>query len=226
MLALIPAKSFSSRLKNKNIKLLNKKPLIYYTIKAALKSKKVKRVVVSTDSKKISKISMSYGAEVPFLRPKKYSKKLTTVKEVCKHAIKFLENKEKKKIEEVLILQPTSPLRKPSDIDKAISIFKKNKTNYLTSLSKTKPFEWFFYKKNKKKFSQISKKKIKNSQDLRQTYILNGSIYILKRDLVFGKKINLNSIIGIEIPTLRSIDIDDINDFLFVDRLIKRKKNV
>ena len=87
MIAIIPAKEYSSRLKNKNLKLLNGKPLIYYTIKAALKSKYIKRVIVSTDSKKIAKISQKMGAEVPFIRPKKLTKINTTLVEVCVHAL-------------------------------------------------------------------------------------------------------------------------------------------
>ena len=225
MLAVIPAKSISTRLKNKNIKILNNKPLIYYSIYAAIKSKLVTRVIVSTDSRVIANICTSFGAEAPFLRPKSYSKKNTSIKDVCLHAIKFLEKKEKTKIPEILILQPTSPLRTSIDIDKAIKLYKKNKNlDYLTSLTKTKPLEWMFYKNSKEKFTQISDKKIKNSQYLKQNYILNGAIYIMKRNIVFGKKINFRNISGIEIPYQRSIDIDNINDFKLAENFLKKNK--
>lgn len=224
MLALIPAKQNSTRLKNKNLKLLNGKPLIYYSIKAALKSKYVSRVIVSTDSKKIAKRSLEYGAEVPFIRPKSISKKDTTIKEVCRHALKYLEKKEKIKIREVIILQPTSPLRTTDDINKSIKIFKKKSTaEYLTSFTKTKPYEWLFVKKKDKNFSQISKKKIKNSQYLDQTYILTGAIYIMKRALIFGKELNLQKVTGIEIPHERSIDIDDAKDFALAKTFLIKK---
>ena len=77
MLAIIPAKSFSKRLPNKNIKKLAGKPLIFHTIKSALKSKSITRVIVSTDSKKIAKIAIQSGAEVPFLRNKNLTRDKT-----------------------------------------------------------------------------------------------------------------------------------------------------
>ena len=88
MLAIIPAKKRSKRLPNKNIKLLLGKPLIAYTIAEAQKSKYINRVIVTTDCSKIAKISKKYGAEVPFLRPKKLTTDHSGKLEVCKHVIK------------------------------------------------------------------------------------------------------------------------------------------
>ena len=191
---------------------------------AAIKSKFVSRVIVSTDSKKIANLAIRFGAEVPFLRPKKLSKKNSSIKDVCSHVIKFLEKNENLKIPEILILQPTSPLRTSNDIDKSIKLFKRKKNiNYLTSLTKVKPIEWCFYKNKQQKFSQILNNKIVNSQYLRQAYILNGAIYIMKRDVVFGKKIDFKNVDAIEMPFERSIDIDDINDFYLAKSLQKIK---
>ena len=226
MLALIPAKQNSTRLKNKNLKILNGKPLIYHTIKAALKSKHISRIIISTDSNAIAKKALIYGAEVPFIRPKNISKINTSIKDVCRHTIRYLEKKEKIKINEIIVLQPTSPLRTSYDIDNSIKLYKKNpKIEYLTSFTKTKPFEWSFKKKSKNIFYQISKKKIRNSQYLDQTFVLTGAIYIMKRAIVFGKKINLQKITGIEIPSKRSIDIDDENDFELARSLLKKNEN-
>ena len=225
MIALIPAKQNSTRLKNKNLKLLNGKPLIFYSIKAALKSKYISRVIVSTDSKLIAKKSLNYGAEVPFIRPKSISKKATNLKHVCRHALKYLEKKENIKINDIVVLQPTSPLRTPNDIDNSIKIFKKNsKIKYLTSFAKTKPFEWFFKKKKNNIYFQISKKEIKNSQYLDQTFVLTGAIYIMKREVIFGEKIDLQKVTGIEIPQERSIDIDDENDFRLAKNLLLKNE--
>ena len=226
MIAIIPSKSYSSRWKNKNIKIFNKKPLIQYTIDAALKSKLIKRIVVSTDSLKIARISKKLGAEVPFLRPKKYSRTNSTLKEVCIHAINFLEKKEKKAIESIIVLQPTSPLRNSKDIDKAIRLFKKNNVKYFTSFTKTKPFEWLYNLKKNKNFFQISKTKIKNSQNLKQTFILNGAIYIFKKKFLYNKKSSYSKLKGLLMPRSRSVDIDDINDFNYAEYLIKNKRNV
>ena len=86
-----------------------------------------------------------------------------------------------------------------------------------------KPIEWCFYKNKQQKFSQILNNKIVNSQYLRQAYILNGAIYIMKRDVVFGKKIDFKNVDAIEMPFERSIDIDDINDFYLAKSLQKIK---
>ena len=130
MIAIIPAKKKSKRLPGKNIKLLFGKPLIAYAIKASLKAKGITRTIVSTDCAKIAKISKKYGAEIPFLRPKSLAADSVEKFDVCKHAINFLEKKEKKKIESVIVLQPTSPLTSPEDIDKAIWYLNRLKKRY------------------------------------------------------------------------------------------------
>lgn len=87
-IAIIPARSGSKRIKNKNIRSFKKKPLIYYSIKAAQKSKLFKDIFVSTDCKKIAKIAQKYGAKVPFLRPKKLSDDFTSTQSVIRHFLK------------------------------------------------------------------------------------------------------------------------------------------
>ena len=223
MIAIIPAKKYSSRLKNKNLKLLNGKPLIYYTIKAALKSNYITKVLVSTDSKKIAKISQKMGAEVPFIRPKKLTKSNTTLAEVCVHALEFLQKSEKKKINSILALQPTSPLRTYKDIDKAIKIFKRNRVEFLTSFTKTKPSEWLYHHCKNKIFKKIIKSSgADNSQNLKQTLILNGAIYIYKTKSLYKKKINKNLISGIIMPNNRSVDIDYLEDFNYAEYLLRK----
>lgn len=221
MIAIIPAKGHSRRISNKNLRLINNKPLIYYSIKSALKSKLIKRVIVSTDSAKIANLSIKYGAEVPFIRPKKLSRNSTLTMDVCSHAVKFLEKQDNLKIKEIIILQPTSPLRNHNDIDKAIRMFRKSKKKYLTSFTKVKPINWYFYKNHLNGFKKILSNNFLNFKKLNKTYVLNGSIYILDRDIIFRKKMNLTDILGVEIPFERSIDIDDINELKMARKLIK-----
>ncbi len=92
-IAIIPARGKSSRIKNKNIINFYGKPMIYWPIQNAKKSNLFKKIIVSTDNKKISKISKKYGVEVPFLRPKSISDSKTGILKVMKHSIKFLEKK-------------------------------------------------------------------------------------------------------------------------------------
>ena len=222
MIAIIPAKKNSKRLPNKNIKILNKKPLIAYSIEAALKSKLITRVIVSTDSVKILNIAKKYGAEVPFLRPKKLCASKSSLKDVCKHAVKFIEIKENIKIKEVMALQPTSPLRTSSDIDNSIKIFKRKKADFLTSTSKTKPIEWNCYiRKNSSLFS-VTKEKILSSQESRQTLILNGAIYIYSKNFLCNKNFFTKKTYTYIMPTNRSIDIDVLDEFKYAEFVLSK----
>ena len=143
MIAIIPAKKNSKRLPNKNIKKINGKPLIWYSINAALNSKKISKVIVSTDCKKIVNISKKYGAEVPFLRPKNLSGSKTSLIEVCYHALDAVKKLEQKNYNEIVALQPTSPLRTSKDIDNCINIYIKKKADLVTSFYEAKPKEWY-----------------------------------------------------------------------------------
>ena len=148
ILALIPARTGSKSIKNKNIKKLRKKFLIFYPIETAKKIKEIKRIIVSTDSKKIAKIAKKGGAEIPFIRPKKISKNNSLDIEYIKHFIDKMEIKNKKTI--IVILRPTTPIRDYKLIRKAIREFKSGKYDSLrsVSVSKESPFKmWIKVKK-------------------------------------------------------------------------------
>ncbi len=117
VLAITLARGGSKTVPNKNINFLKGKPLIYYTIKEALKSKFIDRYVVSTDSKKIMQISKKYGAEVPFLRPKYLSTDRASSADALKHCVKWIESKEQQKYDIVIELMCTNPLKKSKDFD-------------------------------------------------------------------------------------------------------------
>ncbi len=126
MIAIIPARGGSKRIKNKNIKSFNKRPIIFWSIKTAINSKIFNKVIVSTDNLKIKKIAQKYGAEVPFLRPKSISGDYATTRDVIKHAMNFY-YKNSNKIEDFCCIYPTSPLLKEKTLIKAFKIYKKNK---------------------------------------------------------------------------------------------------
>ena len=124
-IAIIIARSGSKGLKDKNIRLLNGKPLMAYTIEAALKSKCFDTVMVSTDSVKYKKIAEEYGAKVPFLRSKENSKDKTSPWEVVKEVLDKYKQMGKE-YDTLCLLQPTSPLRDDKDIKKAYKLFVDN----------------------------------------------------------------------------------------------------
>ena len=129
IIAVIPAKGNSRAIPKKNIVKILGKPLIYYTIKEAKKSKLIDDLIVSTDSKEISKISKKYGAKVPFIRPKYLSTDFMQSLPVVKHALLFMEKLNKRKYDYVVMLQPTCPLRSCIDIDSSL------KPSYLQELA-------------------------------------------------------------------------------------------
>ncbi len=226
MIAIIPARSGSIRLKNKNIKILNGKPLIAHTIEQAKKAKKITRIIVSTDCKNIARISKKFGAEVPFLRPKRLSSKKTSLIDVCRYMTKKMEQTNYKKIKSFIVLQPTSPMRSHKDINNSINFFKrKKKAIFLASVVKSKPIEWYISKKKKNIFfnKMIFKKfqKIKYSNEL----VLNGAIFIYSKKYLSDKILSKNGFYYYEMPENRSIDIDTNFDFLVAKNLMK-KNNV
>jgi len=132
ILGIIPARWGSKRVPHKNIKLFKGKPLIYYTINAAHKSKCLDELFVSTDSEEIAKISIRYGAKV-INRPSQYAQDHSPSIDVVRHALLY------EKADIVVLLQPTSPLRTAEDIDAAINLFLKEKPESLISVSKNGP---------------------------------------------------------------------------------------
>jgi N-acylneuraminate cytidylyltransferase len=120
ILALIPARGGSKSLPNKNILPFRGKPLVVHSIEEALRARNVGRVIVSTDSQKIAKISLQAGAEVPFLRPAEFAADHSTDLEVFHHALEWLDSHEAYRPAIVVHLRPTSPLRPEGLIDRGI----------------------------------------------------------------------------------------------------------
>ena len=150
IIALIPARGGSKSLPRKNILTLNGKPLISYSIETALESKFIERVIVSTDDEEIKKIAIKYGAEVPFMRPKNISDDKTTDLPVFEHCIDTL----KDKIDIIVHLTPTSPVRKIEIVDAAIEKFITEVDKGATSLRsvsfpKYNPFKMWTIKNDK-----------------------------------------------------------------------------
>ena len=126
ILAIIPARQGSKSIPHKNIRSVGGKPLMAYSIEHALSAKRITRTIVSTDSAYYADIARSYGAEVPFLRPEAISQDHSTDLEVFQHAMQWLKENENYVPDICVHLRPTSPVRKPSDIDSMIEILMEN----------------------------------------------------------------------------------------------------
>jgi len=222
IIALICARGNSKGIKNKNLLKLKKTSLIAHAIKQARKSSYIKKVIVSTDSKKIAKEAIKYKAEVPFLRPAILAKDNSPEIETWRHAIKFLSKK--KKIDYIVSVPTTSPLRKVSDIDNCIKKAIKNNLDMVFSITKSSKNPYFNMVKVKNKKLELvlsSKKKISRRQDAPECFDLTTVCYVFKPKYILKKKNNLFS--GktgfIEIPKNRSIDIDSKEDYLMAKLL-------
>ncbi|ELV2779730.1 acylneuraminate cytidylyltransferase family protein, partial [Enterobacter cloacae] len=135
-IALIPARGGSKRLPDKNIKLLNGKPLIAWTIIAARESGLFDDIIVSTDSENIASLAKKFGANVPFIRPQNLSDDTATTAEVVRHAVDFIQQAEKVSIDIICLLQPTSPLRTATHIKEAFNLYKEKKAKSVISVCK------------------------------------------------------------------------------------------
>tara|TARA_A100001011_G_C14287625_1_gene834586 strand:- start:257 stop:943 length:687 start_codon:yes stop_codon:yes gene_type:complete len=223
-IALICARGGSKGIKNKNIKNFDGKPLIAWTIELAKKVKEIDRVIVSTESKKIASISRKYGAETPFLRPKKLSLDYSPEWEVWRHAVNFLK-KQNEKFNGVMILHATSPLRSIEDIKRCIKLFKKFKK---TTISISDAYRNPFYNmvKKKKNFYKLVnfRKKIRSRQLAPKVYDMTTVCWMLKPETIIKNNFLFDDkVVGFLVPKNRSIDIDDEYDFKYA-LLLKKKR--
>ncbi len=220
--AIIPARAGSKEVKKKNIALINGHPLLSYSIEAAKRSKFIKRIFVSTDGKDISKTAEKYGAIV-IKRPKNISNSTSQIEPAVLHAIKNIEKSFKDKVDNIVLLQPTSPLRSINDLDNAISKFIKDKADSLFSCVNLHPHVWRY---KKSKISPLGHNPYKrlNRQSMPQTLIEDGSIYITKKKIYEFKKNRLGGKISKYIMENYSVfQIDTKNDLNFVSTLLKTK---
>ncbi|MGD9992108.1 MAG: sugar phosphate nucleotidyltransferase [Salinivirgaceae bacterium] len=226
MIVIIPARGGSKGLPGKNIKELCGKPLLAYTIEAALKSKNVRRVIVSTDDIEIAAISEKYGAEVPFLRPADLATDSAKAIDNYIYTIDRLNKDYQLNIKDFVVLQPTSPLRTSEDIDNAISIFKEKKAEAVISMHEAPHPPAWAKKIVKGLITDYFTVNIDNTnrQDLDIAYMPNGAIYVFKISLLKEKRTYFSDkTFAYIMPTDRSIDIDNKMDFEFVEYLINKE---
>lgn len=221
MIAIVPARCGSKGLPGKNIKNLCGKPMIAYTIEEALKSKYITEVIISTDCKEIEKIALEYGAKSPFLRSKHLASDNAKAIDNYIYTIDKLNTEFNYDIKNFVVLQPTSPLRRVEDINGAIELFKeKNADSVISYTEEYHPIEWHKYIREDGKFENIFEEKLVNRQDIRKTYFPNGAIYVFNYELIKQEKYYSDNSYAYIIPRSRSVDVDNIEDFKYVEFLL------
>ena len=226
-LGLIPARSGSKGLKNKNIQKLLGKPLIEYTINSAKKSRYLNKIIISTDSKKIAKIGLDLGVDVPFIRPKRLAQDGSSTLSVIKHTLDFLSKKYDYVPDIITILQPTSPLRKTKTIDQSIELLIKTDATMVLGVHtiKSNPHASFALRKNYLKPVKKDFEKYHQRQKFPNFYFPTGSVYtfwaktLKKYGSIYGPRIK-----PLIIDDETIVDIDNKLDLFLCEMIMKYKK--
>ncbi len=230
ILAVIPARSGSKSIKDKNLLKIKGKSFLELSILTAKKSSLINRIIVSTDSEKYAKLSEKFGAEVPFLRPKSISKDNSHDKEFFTHLIKKLKNLEGYLPEYIIHLRPTTPIRKASIIDDAIKKFIKKKSfNSLRSVQEMSESSFKTFEVSGSSLKPLSFLDL-NIEDLNRprqsfpkTYQANGYVdiisvdYFLKQNKLHGEKV-------MAFLTDPVIEIDSIHDYKNLKERLEKNK--
>ena len=224
VLAFIPARGGSKGVKNKNIKPLEGKPLIAYTIEAAKETGIFEDIIVSTDSEKIAAIAKEQGAYVPFLRPQELAQDNSTTIDAIKHLIQTMKEEFGKTYDSIIVLQPTSPLRSAKHIKEGYQIYKDKNANFVVSVCECEHSPlWTNTLDEEGRMDKFLSDEVKNKnrQDIPVYYRLNGALYIGKVDEV----INNNGFYGKNsfsyiMEKDYSVDIDSELDFKIAEVLM------
>lgn len=228
ILAIIPARGGSKGIPRKNIKELNGKPLIAYTIEEAKKSKFIDSIVVSTEDQEIAEVSKKFGANIPYMRPLELAQDDTPTIDCIIHMLNWLKENKNYIPDYVCLLQCTSPLRTFEDIDGTIEKMISTGMDGAVSIceAEVNPYWTNIFEGDKLKYFIKEGKHITRRQDLPKVYSLNGSVYVIKTNVLLDKKtFEIENITGYIMNSKNSIDIDNEIDFKLAELLIKESEN-
>ncbi len=222
-LVIIPARGGSKGIPHKNIKPLNGKPLIHYTIDVAREIVKDENICVSTDDMEIIKCVENYGLNVPFVRPAELSTDTAGTYEVLLHALNFYE-KQGKKFDNIILLQNTSPFRTVENVKESLSLYSDD-IDMVVSVKEASSNPYYnCFEEDNKGFLKISKGDglFTRRQDAPKAYEYNGAIYVINPDSLkkkpLGKFAKRRKYVMDEI---HSVDLDNMIDWKFAEFIIK-----
>lgn len=226
-LAIIPARSGSKGLKDKNILDLNGHPMMYYSIRAALDSGCFDTVMVSTDSKKYALIAEECGAEVPFLRSEELSSDTAGSWDMVREVLKKYKHIGQE-FDYVTLLQPTSPLRDSEDIKNAYGLLSKaNVTNVVSVTEVDHPVQWCFELPEDASMEEMAQSPYSTMrrQDLKTYYRENGAIYIVDAKKIMNDSYNVYSdnCYAFVMPREKSVDIDTKIDYIVAETMMAQR---
>jgi len=221
MLCIIPARGGSKGVRNKNRQPIAGKPLVAWSIEQALNCALIERVVVSTEDSHIAEISKKCGAEVPFWRPPELATDTAPTEPVLIHAVREL-RKENYYPEAVMLLQPTTPIRKPGQLRKAIELFRNEKADSLVSVCEEHPFFWKGLTDSTPLYNYKKRPRRQDIASSERWYCENGSIYIIKTDLLLETENRVGGrIVLFQMEKLEGFDIDTRDDFFNAEAILQ-----
>lgn len=221
VIAIIPARYGSKRIKNKNLKSFFGKPLFLWSVLSAQKSQLIDKVLVTSDSPKI--LTQSRNAKVDFclLRNKKLSSNKATSWDVVRDSLKFL-SKKGYYFDYFIMLQPTSPLRSHIHIDNCLKKIKSQDTGIVSITKSPKPIEWMAQLNKKKNFLSFAPR-LKNNKQKKNTYLINGAIYVFKVDEIYKTNFMFKKSVKLFLMDQKfSIDIDYPDEFKIAEFFKKK----
>ena len=228
ILAVIPARGDSKSIPRKNIVKVNGKPLISYTISAALEVDCLTDIVVSTEDHEIAEISKELGAQVPFIRPLSLASDDAQSFPVIEHALQFMEKVRGFKYDAILMLQPTSPLRTSKHINDSIDLFNSQKCDSVVSIASVggnHPLRMKRLEGNKLvNYIDQGFWDMRPRQILPDVYIRNGAIYLIRRDVIIEQSQLIGTgCLGYVMNDIESVNIDTPIDLMVAELLLKKK---
>lgn len=230
VLAIIPARGGSKGIPGKNIRMVYGKPLLAWPIEAALRSKIVDRVIVSTEDTGIANVAKQAGAEVPFMRPGELATDTARSADVIVHALHFFIAR-KQYYDYILLLEPTSPLTETSDVDAALLKLHKarNLADAIVGISSVNgPHPDFDVRLSEdgliSPYAAPDFSSLKRRQDTEPVYFMEGSLYISAVDVFLAKKSFYHErTMGYMVPRWKSFEVDDLMDLICVEALMARR---
>jgi len=225
LLSIIPARGGSKGIPRKNLAKINGRPLIEYSIKAALDVNQITDLIVSTDDKEIADIARELGAQVPFIRPLELATDQAQSAPVVMHAVEFMEKLKGYKYDAVLMLQPTCPLRKSLHIKKALDIYQSSDYDSLVSVVSVSQHPYRMKKLvGDKLINYIDQgfENMKPRQELPEVYIRNGAIYLCSRSVIMDKKVLVGqNCYGLVMNDFESVNIDRKLDLVLAETILR-----
>lgn len=224
VLSVVPARGGSKGLPGKNVRPLHGKPLIGWSVEHGLQSRYVDAVVVSTDNDGIAEVARAHGAEVPFIRPAALATDTASSIDVILHTVDTLEQGGRR-YDLLVLLEPTSPLREPDDIDRALeALLGQTDAQSIVGVAKAEASHPAFLLRRKEQFLEPYSRQefgAKRRQEIDELFFLEGTIYVSWMEALRSwRSFYHPRTMPFEVPKYKSFEVDDLTDFIIVEALM------